>query len=339
MQHLVMTAPGQLDWLDAEDPAPADDGVVVRPLAVARCDLDLAMAHGIFPAPIAVGHEIAAEVVATGSATSRWAVGDQVVLPFQVSCGTCPTCLTGRFAGCESVSARAGAAFGFGGSGGGFGGGVADLLAVPWADHLLEPLPAGMDPVVACTVPDNVVDAWRAVAPQLAATPGADVLVVGGLAASIGLYAVAVAVALGAGSVRYVDPDPGRVELARSLGASAEVVATWPRRFDRARIVVENTGTEDGLHCAIRSTAPYGHLTAVAIQFQPTTPIPMLEMYTRGITLHTSRADSRRHLAEVLGLVASGTIDPSPVTTSVVGRAEAAAAWLQPMTKLVVDLR
>lgn len=102
---------------------------------------------------------------------------------------------------------------------------LADLLAVPWADHLPDTLPSGLDLLTACLVPDNLIDGWRKVGPPVAATPGADVLVVGGLAASIGRYAVIAAVALGAGSVRYVvDTDPDRVALAGTLGATAELV-------------------------------------------------------------------------------------------------------------------
>ncbi|HUG86265.1 MAG TPA: hypothetical protein VMM13_16995, partial [Euzebya sp.] len=138
------------------------------------------------------------------------------------------------------------------------------------------------------------------------------------------------------GSVRYVDTDPERVALAEAMGAQAQLVSEWPRRFDRALVVVDNTGTAEGLHCAIRSTAPYGHLTSVAIQFTPVTSVPLLEMYTRGITVYTSRAD---YLTQVLSLVAAGRIDPAPVTSRIVGRDEVAAAWLQPATKLVVDLR
>ena len=59
-------------------------------------------------------------------------------------------------------------------------------------------------------------------------------------------------------------------------------------------------------------------------------------MYTRGITLHTSRADSRRQLPAVLGLVSSGGFDPLHVPTTVVPWDEAADAWLAPATKLVV---
>lgn len=337
MRHLVWLEAGRLEWQDAPDPEPGPGEAVVRPLAVARCDLDPAMAaFGVFPGPYPVGHEVAAEVLEVGAGVLRHAPGDRVVVPFQVSCGGCGACHDGRFAACHTHRAKAGAAFGFGPAGGGHGGAVADRLLVPHADHLLHRAPEGLDPVALCVLPDNALDAYRAVGPPLARRPGAGVTVVGGSAPSIGLYAVAWAVALGAGHVRYVDDDAGRRARAEALGAEAiEQPADWPRRFGRAAITVANTADPAGLACALASTDDYGTCTLTAIVFGAA-ELPLLSMYTRGITLEVGRADSRRHLAEVLRLVAAGRFDPAAVETEVVPLADAAEAWLRPATKLVV---
>lgn len=340
MRQLTYVEAGQVAWQEAPDPEPTDPtGVIVRPLAVARCDLDPIMAgFGIFPGPFAVGHETVAEVVAVGADVRERTAGDRVLVPFQVSCGTCAACRDGRFAACHTYRAKAGCAFGFGEAGGGHGGAVADLLAVPSADHMLIPAPVGLPAAALCTLPDNVTDAYRAVAPQLAERPGAEVLVVGGAAASIGLYAVAAAHACGAGRVRYVDADAARCEAATALGAVVtHLDGPWPRRFDRAPIVVENTADVDGLACALRSTDDYGTCTSVAIHFAPTTPMPLLELYTKGITYHLSRADSRRFLPEVIALAASGALDPLTVPTTIVPWDQGDEAWLRPATKLVLE--
>ena len=340
MRQLTYVEAGRVAWQDAPDPEPTDRaGAVVRPLAVARCDLDPIMAgFGIFPGPFAVGHETVAEVVAVGEDVRERRVGDRVLVPFQVSCGSCDACRDGRFAACHTYRAKAGAAFGFGEAGGGHGGAVADLLAVPHADHLLVPAPDGLSAAALCTLPDNVTDGYRAVAPQLAAHPGAEVLVVGGAAASIGLYAVAAARALGAGRVRYVDADAPAARPPTALGADVtHLDGPWPRRLERAPIVVENTADVDGLACALRSTDDYGTCTSVAIHFAPTTPMPLLELYTKGITYHLSRADSRKFLPEVVALAASGALDPLAVPTTVVPWDEGEDAWLAPATKLVLE--
>ena len=339
MRQLVFVQAGRVAWQEVADPELLDPhGALVRPLAVARCDLDHPMAaFGFFPGPFAVGHETVAEVIAVGDRVSERRVGERVLVPFQVSCGTCVACRGGRFGACHTYRARAGGAFGFGEAGGGHGGAVADVLAVPAADHMLLPAPEGSASAL-CSLPDNACDAYRAVGPQLAQHPGAEVLIVSGAAASIGLYAVAFARALGSARVRYVDGDEQRCAAAAALGAEVEPRrGSWPRRFDRAPITVEASGELDGLNAVLRSTDDYGFCTAVAIHFAPTVALPLLEMYTRGITFHLSRADSRRLLPAVLELFADGRFDPLAVPTTIVPWDQADVAWLEPATKLVLE--
>lgn len=339
MHQLTYVGPGQLDWQEVPEPAFDDPrACVVRPTAVARCDLDLPMVTaGLFPGPFPVGHEIAAEVVEVGEAVVRHEPGDQVIVPFQVSCGDCAPCRGGAFAACSTFMAPLGGSFGFGPSGGGHCGGVADLMLVPAADHLLVPAPAGRGAATLATLSDNVVDGYRAVAPPLRARPGSSVLVVASTPGSIALYAAAVAIAAGAAHVRYVDRDAERVAAAERLGAEAVVHAgLWPKRFEPAAITVDATGDPDGLATVIRSTERYGSCTSVSVYFDATTPMPLLDMYTRGITFHTSRADSRRFLPEVLDLLASTSFDPMAVPTTIVPWESAATAWLEPAVKLVV---
>ena len=66
---------------------------------------------------------------------------------------------------------------------------VADALRVPFADHMLVPVPAGVPPLRVAAASDNLADAWRSVVTPLRERPGGSVLVLGGGAKSIGLYA------------------------------------------------------------------------------------------------------------------------------------------------------
>ncbi|HYR12600.1 MAG TPA: alcohol dehydrogenase catalytic domain-containing protein, partial [Mycobacterium sp.] len=71
MQQLTFEAAGEYAWRDAPDPEiTSPEQAVVRPLAVACCDLDVAVAEGRLPMPPghAVGHEGVAEIVAVGDA-------------------------------------------------------------------------------------------------------------------------------------------------------------------------------------------------------------------------------------------------------------------------------
>lgn len=340
MRQLAYVKPGQIEWEESPAPALTDPaGALVRPLAVARCDLDLPMiAAGIFPPPFAVGHEFVGEIFSVGDQVTKRQVGERVLVPFQPSCGSCAACKQGRFAACHQFRAPAGGAFGFGPAGGGHGGAVADLVAVPCADHLLVRAPEGISSAVLCTLPDNLVDAYRAVGPPLSQRPGAEVLIVGSTAPSVGLYTVAVATALGAGYVRYIDRDPELCKVARELGADALVHdGPWPRRFDRALITVDNSGDPEGLACTLRSTDDYGICTGIAIHFTLATRVPLLDMYTKGVTFHVSRADSRLYLPAVLDLVVDEILRPVSIPTTVVDWDNAHRAWLEPAIKLVVE--
>ncbi len=339
MHELTYVKPGQVEWQEAAEPELIDpSGALVRPLAVARCDLDLPMVTaGRFAPPFVAGHEFVAQILSVGDQVADRRVGERVLMPFQPSCGSCVACSQAKFAACHRFRAPAGGAFGFGSAGGGHGGAVADVVAVPYADHLLVPAPEQVPPASLCTLPDNLVDAYRTVGPPLSQRPGADVLIVGGTAPSIGLYTVAVATALGARSVRYIDRDPELCQIAGQLGADASVhQGVWPRRFDRALITVDNSGDPEGLACTLRSTDDHGICSTVAIHLSPTTPVPLLNMYTKGVTLQVSRADSRLYLPAVVDLAVNAAINPLSVPTTMVDWDEAQLAWLEPAIKLVV---
>jgi alcohol dehydrogenase len=336
MQQLVMHGPADLRWQDAPEPdlqSPAE--ALVRPVAVATCDLDRPIVTGETPlrGPIAVGHEGVAEVLAIANEVTTVAPGDLVVVPFQISCGSCDRCRRGLTGSCERVPEPS--MFGFGALGGEWGGFLSDVVRVPYADAMLVAAPPDVDPLAIASASDNLPDAWRTVAPHLAARPGADVLVLGGGARSIGLYATGIARALGAGRVAYYDRDPGRLAVASDLGAEA-IDADPPYRTEaRFPIVVDAGASRASLACACRSTAPGGDCTHVGILYEPETPVPLLEMYTTGVNLHAGRAMARAAMPAVLDLVSSGRVDPTLVTDRVVAWEDAAQALLEPHTKLV----
>jgi threonine dehydrogenase-like Zn-dependent dehydrogenase len=309
---------------------------VVRPLAVARCDLDLYIARGVVPfkGPIGFGHESICEVVDAGDAVNV-SPGDRVAVPFQISCGTCASCRRGLTGSCESVPPYA--AFGLGRNGHDFGGALAERMLVPFADHMLIRLPDGVDPVSAASAVDNISDGWRGVAPHLATRPGASVLVIGGLAQSVGLYAAACALALSAARVVYLDDDPGRLACAAAFGAETAPLALEDDRtpselFD---IVVEAAGHSPALSFAIRSAAPNAYVTSVSIHLSPSTPIPLTQAYYRGLTLHTGRVNSRAVAPAVLDCIACGKLRPESITHRHVSFAEAADAMDDPGPKIV----
>ncbi|HEY6761306.1 MAG TPA: alcohol dehydrogenase catalytic domain-containing protein [Baekduia sp.] len=341
MRALTYTGPRQLEWREAADPRLSGDGeAIVAPLAVATCDLDGLIVSGVgpFPPPFTLGHEAVAEVVEIGDAVTTVRPGDRVVVPFQISCGTCDPCRQGRTGNCDTVPFSSTYGFGFGPDNTRWGGFLADRVHVPYADAMLVPVPDGLAPELAAGASDNITDAYRAVAPYLAARPGAAVLVCGGASTgSIGLYAVAHAAALGAGEILYVDPDPARRAIAeRAYGA--RTLDAVPEGVDaRYPITVEAAATPEALALAVGSLDRDGVCTSTAIHFDQARvpPFPLLQMYVMNATFTTGRTHARRDAPKVLDLLAAGTLDVAPVTTRTVAFDDAVDALLDDYTKLV----
>ena len=340
MRALMFRGPMALAWEEVETPQlmePRD--ALVRPIAVARCDLDPAIALGLYPmpAPFVMGHEMVGEVVAVGEAITNVRLGDKVIVPFQLSCMTCAPCLRGHTNACVNVPS--GTAFGLGPHGGiDLGGALAELVRVPWADVMLIPLPEGMDPVVAAGIPDNVSDGYRCVAAPLAERPGAPVLVVGGLAPSVGLYAVLAALALGSERVVYVDDDAARLELA--VAAGAEVVDAkdqWDslKLAERFPIVVEANVLDPGRNFALQSVEPCGVCTSVSGGASSRSNLPLQSMYLKGVRYEIGRVHACATARPVLDLVSSGALDPARIINKVVPFSEAVEGMILPVTKVV----
>jgi alcohol dehydrogenase len=338
MRQLTFLKPGAFEWRDVPRATlQADTDAIVRPLAVARCDLDLYIAAGFAPyeGPFAFGHEAIAEVTDAGKA-SGVVPGDRVVVPFQLSCGRCARCARGHTNACEAFPF--GAAYGLKPIDGvEFGGALSDYMRVPFADHMLVKLPVGVDPVVAASVCDNVADGWRGVAGPLRDRPGASVLVVGGLAQSVGLYAAGSAVALGAGRTLYMDDNEDRRARAAALGAETAPLALGDGRApsERFDIVVDAAGELAALEFAVRSCAPNGVLTSVAMYFGKTTPMPLRHAYYQGLTFHTGRVHARAVLPEPLNCIACGKLHVEHVTHRVASFEEAIDAMTDPGPKVI----
>lgn len=339
MQTLTFVEPGNVEM--REGPAPRIEApiqAIVRPLAVSRCDLDFVFARGKAPVmgPFALGHECVAEVTTVGEAVTSVAPGDRVIVPFQISCGACDRCKRGHTGTCTAVPKLA--AYGLAPlSQKEYGGAVSDLLLVPFADAMLVKLPAGVSPVVAAALGDNAIDGFRTVHDALIQRPNERVMIAGGGAPSVALYAVAAARAMGAKEVVYVDPSAERAALAEKLGATAVREKCRPDlRLGRFGITVDATGREEGLRFCLGATDAEGLLTSIGIYFGDV-PMPLLDMYTRGITFVTGRIHARRDLPTALALVEKGSFDLATVATTVVPWDDAAKAWCEPATKLVVS--
>jgi alcohol dehydrogenase len=373
MPALTFVRKNRLEWREVAMPMlQGAHDALVRPIVASRCDGDClflfhdysralqlgAALHVIdpdvrelgdrpFAGPFAYGHECIAEVIDVGDGVRSVAIGQRVVVPWAISCGDCAPCGRRLTSQCDRKGSSALAAYGFGGRAGGWGGMVSDVLRVPFADAMLVPVPDGLSPLRLAGASDNLPDAWRTVAPHLRAEPGAPVLVVGGAARSIGLYAAGIAVALGSSQVDYVDDDRASLAIAEGLGAHPIAMRPQPRWLrgtapalpTRYPITVDASNREAGLELAIRALAPGGVCTAVGFYFRTGTPLPLWHMYLKGARLHVGVSNPRADLPDVLDLVASGRFDPTRVTARIATWDEAPTALLDRDAAKVVVTR
>jgi alcohol dehydrogenase len=319
MRALAIGRGGRFTWQRCpEPPPPGPDGALVHPIAIATCDLDRALALGRTPflLPLHFGHECVAEVVSVGERVRGVRPGDRVVVPFQISCGRCAACRAGHTANCLSVPPLA--MYGFGLLGGHWGGALSDLLAVPFADGMLVPLPPGVDPAAAASVADNVSDAYRHIAPYL---PADDVLVVGAqrssslFGSSTALYAALVARALGSRRVRIADGRRALRERAEQLGFEA-LTPRQLRGAGTAPLVVDVSVSARGAATALTHTAPDG-VCSSAGGLHARARLPAALLYARNVTYVVGRSHARTAIPRVLELMADGALRPELVTSTV----------------------
>src|SRR5262245_45606396 len=301
MRQLTCTAPGVVEWCEVAEPElqePTD--ALVRPVAVARCEIDpfLVLAGPTRAHRFALGHEAVAEIVEVGSAVGAVEVGGLALSSFQVSCGSCSNCLRGKSAICSEYPLLSD--YGMEPlSGVEYGGMISDFVRVPNANTMLTPFPEGVDPIAAASVPDNVLDGYRSVAPHLEKRPSADVLIACHGIPSIGLYAAHCATALGAGSVTVASADDTVLPLADKLGARPLRCDFTERSAEKWPIVVDCGLEPAGFQWAVRATEPEGILHSVSSYLEETMTMPLRRLYTLGIEFHIGRAHSASLLPEV----------------------------------------
>ena len=209
---------------DVADPViqePTDAIVRVTTTAICGSDLHLYEVLGAYLSPGDVlGHETMGVVEEVGSNVAHIRAGDRVVIPFNISCGSCWMCQRGLFAQCETTQVRdqgkGAALFGYTSLYGSVPGGQAEYLRVPQAHFGPIKVPSDHPDERFLFLSDVIPTAWQAV--KYADIEQGSTCAVLGLG-PIGQLSVRIARYLGAEQVIGVDSVPERLELARKYGA------------------------------------------------------------------------------------------------------------------------
>ncbi|MEU6969035.1 alcohol dehydrogenase catalytic domain-containing protein [Kitasatospora aureofaciens] len=269
-----------------------------------------------------LGHEAMGVVRETGPAVHAVDPGDRVVVPFNVSCGTCPTCVQGLQSQCETTQVHAygtGAAlFGYTKLYGQVPGGQAELLRVPFGNTLPVPVPHGPPDDRYVLLSDVLPTAWQAV-DYANIPPGGSVAVLG--LGPIGDMCTRIARHRGAGTVIGVDLVPERLERAAENGVEAlDLARLGSRIVDTVRDLTDGRGP----HAVIDAVGMEAHGSPAATAAQRMTSLLPDALAARLMTrvgldrlhaLHLAVDLVRRGGTISLSGVYGGMTDPLPMLT------------------------
>ncbi|HEX7028935.1 MAG TPA: zinc-dependent alcohol dehydrogenase [Gammaproteobacteria bacterium] len=196
---------------------------IVRITASAICGTDLHMVRGTLPGMqpgTVLGHEGVGIVEEVGPNVRNLRIGDRVVIPSTIACGTCSYCRGGYYAQCDTANPngpQAGTAF-FGGPQmtGPFSGLQAEYARVPFANVGLVKLPDEVSDEQAILISDIFPTGYFGA--DLAEIKNGDTVAVFGCG-PVGQFAIASAKFKGAGRVLAIDSIASRLEMARDQGA------------------------------------------------------------------------------------------------------------------------
>lgn len=208
---------------DMPDPViqePTD--AVIKITSTAICGSDLHLYEVMTPfmeKDDILGHEPMGLVQEVGNKVKNVKVGDRVVIPFNIACGSCSMCKKGLTTQCETTQVkemnRGAALFGYTKLYGHVPGGQAEYLRVPHADFMAKKVPEGPPDERFLYLSDVLPTAWQAV--KYANIPENKTLAVVGLG-PIGEMSTRIAKHQGAERIIGIDLVPERLERTASHG-------------------------------------------------------------------------------------------------------------------------
>ncbi|RZJ10515.1 MAG: glutathione-dependent formaldehyde dehydrogenase [Rubrivivax sp.] len=337
------------------------DDAIVRVLRSCICGSDLHLYHGLVPDTrigTTFGHEFVGEVIDTGPGVKRLKVGDRVLVPFNVFCGTCYFCQRELFGNCHDTNPEAtavGGIYGYSHTAGGYDGGQAQFVRVPRADVGPTLIPQDMDLDDAVLLTDALPTGYQAA--EMGDIAQGDTVVVFG-AGPIGIFAAKSAWLFGAGRVIVVDHVEERLAFAADyaqcetlnfrsvadmaikikgmtdgLGADVcidavgcEAAGNTLQHLTGVKMKLQ-AGAATVLHWAINSVRKGGNVSIVGVYGPTFNAVPIGNAVNKGLTLRMNQASVKRHLPRLIEHIQAGHIDPKRIITHRVPLEEVADAY------------
>jgi len=346
----------------------APDDIILQVTATAICGSDLHLYRGKIPSMQQgdiLGHEFMGIVVEAGPAATRLQVGDRVVVPFVIACGSCFFCDQHLYSACESTNPgrgsimngkgiRPGAAlFGYSHLYGGMPGGQAEYVRVPKANVGPIKVPGTLADEQVLFLSDILPTGYQAVK-NAAVGPGSSVAIYG--AGPVGQMAAASARMLGAEKIFMVDHHPYRLHFA------AEQYGVIPINFDEtdaAQQIIDATSGRgvdaviDAVGFEAKGSTLETAMTAVKLEGSSgqalrqciasvrrggTISVPGVyagfihgflfgDIFEKGASVKSGQTHVQHYMPELLGFIEEGLLKPEAIITHRLPLAEAAQGY------------
>jgi threonine dehydrogenase-like Zn-dependent dehydrogenase len=334
---------------------------IVRVVRSCICGSDLHLYHGLVPdtrVGTTFGHEFIGIVEEVGSSVKNLKVGDSVMVPFNIACGSCAFCKQELYGNCHESNPMAtavGGIFGYSHTAGGYDGGQAEYVRVPYADVGPTIIPPDMDPDDAVLLTDVVPTGYQAA--EMGGIRKGDTVVIFG-AGPIGIMAAKCSWLFGATRVIIIDHLEYRLEFARNyaqceaynfrsledpvvflkkatgwLGADVCIDAVGCEAAGNAmqtilgRKMLMQGGSATALHWAINSVKKGGIISIVGVYGPIDTLIPIGNVVNKGLTIRANQASVKRLLPRLIEHVQAGRLNPKEIITHRIPLEEVSEAY------------
>jgi 2-desacetyl-2-hydroxyethyl bacteriochlorophyllide A dehydrogenase len=317
MKGLVFTGLHNIELREVPKPELVDTGdVIIRITKTTICGSDLHFIHGIIPSTpgYVLGHEYTGVIERVGSSVKLFKPGDRVVGPPAPYCGCCENCKNGNYSHCINGSAARM-----------HGGGVlpgthSEYIRVPYADVCLHHIPDNLTDEQVLFIPDIISTAYSAVL-RTKVKPGDDIVVYG--AGPVGLCAVATAKLYSPKRIILVGRrDKFRLEMGKKVGATHLICATEQDVLGTiyditegkgANAAIDATGAEEAIQQAVKCVGVGGKVSLIGIS-GGNIEMPIPEIFFKNVILSMGLGDLT-HIENLMGIIASGKLDISPLIT------------------------
>ncbi|MGV0024243.1 zinc-dependent alcohol dehydrogenase [Phormidesmis priestleyi] len=273
---------------------------IVKITSTAICGSDLHLYDGYIPSMQSgdiMGHEFMGEIVELGSAVKNLSIGDRVVVPFTISCGSCYFCNKTLWSLCDNSNPNAfmaEALYGYSAAGlfgyshifGGYAGGQAEYARVPFADTGLFKIPDGLTDEQVLFLTDIFPTGYMA-AENCNIKPGDCVAVWG--CGPVGQFAIKSAFLLGAERVYAIDRVPERLKMAKEQAGATEVINY--EEMDAGDALKELTG----------GRGPDACIDAVGMEAHGVGPDFLYDRVKQAVRLETDRPTALRQVIVACG--------------------------------------